>query len=247
MTKGAGIRARVAARVGTRDIDVDVDSGPGILVLVGPNGAGKSSFLALLLGALRPERGRIAVGTEVLLDTSAGVDVPVERRRLGYLPQDYGLLPHLSVRGNIEFAIGSASPRPAPDDGARHASRVMGDLGLDALADRAIATLSGGEKQRVGLARALAVGPRALLLDEPLAALDTHARRDVRTFLGRYLRALALPTIVITHDRADAMALGDRVAVLERGALTQIGSWEDLVAAPRTRFVEEFVGGTSPR
>lgn len=104
--------------------------------------------------------------------------------------------------------------------------------------------LSGGEKQRVALARALSVAPRALLLDEPLAALDVHSRSEVRTFLAAYLKRVALPTIVVTHDAADARQLGQRIAVLEGGTITQVGTWQELSTAPRSSFVEEFVRGS---
>jgi molybdate transport system ATP-binding protein len=117
---------------------------------------------------------------------------------------------------------------------------VLTDLAIAELAERRTRSLSGGEKQRVALARALCVRPRALLLDEPLAALDVHARREVREFLARYLRELGLPTIVVTHDPADAQALGSEIVVLERGRITQRGTWGDLVRAPGSRFVEEF-------
>lgn len=237
-----GLSARVVARLGRLSLDVELDTGAGTLVIVGPNGAGKSSLLSLLLGALPVERGRIEIGETVLLDTAAGVHVPLEHRRLGYVPQDYALFPHLSVRENVDFALGSA---PRQLDRAARALRVeviLRDLGLEAHGARRTQTLSGGEKQRVALARALSVIPRTLLLDEPLAALDVHARRDVRRFLADYLSKLALPTIVVTHDAADARVLGHRIAVLEAGKLTQSGSWDELVSRPASRFIEEFVG-----
>ena len=234
------LRARITARVGRLAIDAELDSAPGTLVVVGPNGAGKSSLLSLVLGVLPVERGRVAVAEAVLLDTSTGVDVPLERRRLGYVPQDYALFPHLSVRENVAFALASAPTQL--DRGARgeRVDVILRDLGLEAHRDRRTQTLSGGEKQRVGLARALSVNPRALLLDEPLAALDVHSRREVRGFLADYLKKLGLPTIVVTHDAADARQLGHRIAVLEAGTITQTGTWDELAARPASRFVEEF-------
>ncbi|WP_437815922.1 ABC transporter ATP-binding protein [Sorangium sp. So ce1078] len=241
MTRSEGLRARVTARVGRVRVDAEIETGEGTLALVGPNGAGKTSLLSLLLGVLPVERGRVEVGGAVLLDTDAGVDVPVERRGIGYVPQDYALFPHLSVRENIEFAVRSDASRRS---GAARAARVdamLRDLGIAEHADRRTQTLSGGEQQRVALARALSVSPRALLLDEPLAALDVHSRREVRAFLAGTLRALALPTIVVTHDAEDARLLGQRIAVLEAGRVTQAGTWEDLAARPASRFVEELV------
>ncbi|WP_434045945.1 MULTISPECIES: ABC transporter ATP-binding protein [Sorangium] len=235
------LRARVVARIGRLRLDAGLETGRGTLALVGPNGSGKTSLLSLLLGVLPVERGRVEVGGAVLLDTEAGVDVPVEERGIGYVPQDYALFPHLSVRENVAFAVRSAASRRSVVDRAERVDAMLHELGIAALAHRRTQALSGGEKQRVALARALSVGPRALLLDEPLAALDVHSRREVRAFLADYLRALALPTIVVTHDAADARLLAHRVAVLEAGRVTQAGTWEELAARPASRFVEELV------
>lgn len=235
------LRARVTARVGNLVVDVDLDTAPGALVLVGPNGAGKTSLLSLVLGALPVQEGRVTIGDTTLLDTTTGAEVPLEQRRLGYVPQDYALFPHLTVRQNIAFAVGSAAPRRDRGDRARDVDAILRDLGLEAHGDRRTSALSGGEKQRVALARAMSVGPRALLLDEPLAALDVHARREVRSFLSGYLKGLGLPTLVVTHDATDARILGDRIAVLEAGRITQTGTWDQLVSQPASPFVEELV------
>lgn len=241
MTDASHLQVRVKAAVGRLLLDVDLDTGPATLVLVGPNGAGKSSLLSHVLGVLPAPQGRISVANDVLLDTAGRIDVPIERRRLGYLPQDYALFPHLTVRENIAFALGSASPNQPRAERAQQVAALLRELGLEAYAERRTRTLSGGEKQRVALARALSVAPRALLLDEPLAALDVHSRGEVRAFLAAYLEKLALPTIVVTHDAADARLLGQRIAVLESGKITQLGTWDELLTAPRSRFVEEFV------
>jgi molybdate transport system ATP-binding protein len=241
MTGVRALRASLTARVGRVALDVRLDTSPGTLAIVGPNGAGKSTLLSLLLGVLPVERGRIEVGDELLLDTATSVEVPPEHRRMGYVPQDYALFPHLTVRGNIEFALASASPREDRATRTRRTDAVLRELGLEAYAGRWPRTLSGGEQQRVALARALSIGPRALLLDEPLAALDVHSRREVRSFLGDTLRELGLPTVVVTHDLWDARLLGQRIAVLEAGRVTQCGTWEELKARPASRFVEELV------
>jgi len=233
--------ARLGARVGELTIDVDLNTAGGTLVLVGPNGAGKTSLLSLLLGALPAERGRLSIGDTLLFDSEQGVDLPVERRRIGYVPQDHALFPQLTVRDNLAFAVQSASAPMHRVDGA------LRDFGLEALAHRRPRSLSGGEKQRVALARALSVDPRALLLDEPLAALDVPARAEVRAFLAQTLRDRGLPSIVVTHDPTDALALGQRVAVLEAGRVSQQGIWDELAAAPATRFVEQFVAAASGR
>ena len=240
----SGLVARIEAHVGELHIDLQLETGHGPLVLIGPNGAGKTSVLSLVLGALRVARGRIEVDGTALVDTSAGVDVPLEHRRLGYLPQDYALFPHLRVRENIEFALASTPAAPAPAAHAQRVAAMLRDLALEPYAERHPRSLSGGEKQRVALARALCVEPRALLLDEPLAALDVHARREVRTFLGNYLRALGLPTLIVTHDAADAQELATQIVVLEAGRVTQLGTWDELARDPASRFVAEFVASS---
>jgi molybdate transport system ATP-binding protein len=235
----AQLRARLAGRVGALRLELELEVAAGPLVVVGPNGAGKTSMLLLLLGALRPESGRIQLGERVLFDSDAGIEVPLEGRQLGYVPQDYALFPHLSVRQNIRFALQSNGLRAAELEARTR--EALSDLLLEPLAERRVTALSGGEKQRVALARALSVRPQALLLDEPLAAFDIAARRATREFLAGYLTRLALPTIVVTHDVADAQALGRQIAVLEAGRIVQSGSWAELEAQPASAFVREFL------
>lgn len=230
--------ARVSARIGTLQLDAELAAESGPLVVIGPNGAGKTSLLSLLLGALSPERARIVVGDTVLVDTEQKIALPIGERRLGYVPQDYALFPHMTVRENVSFAVRCAGLR------AGSADDLLTQFGVEALAERRPIGLSGGEKQRVALARALSVQPRALLLDEPLAALDVHARREVRQLLAATLQRLALPTLIVSHDPLDARTLGTRIAVLEAGKITQLGSWAELAAKPATHFVSEFVRST---
>jgi molybdate transport system ATP-binding protein len=234
------LSAHIRADVGVLHLEVELDIGEGTLVLIGPNGAGKTSLLELVLGVRRPSSGRVVVGGRCLFDDSSGVDVPVEQRRLGYVPQDYALFPHMTVRDNIAFAVSGERTT------AREvAQRVLLEQGLEDLAHRRPTTLSGGEKQRVALSRALAMKPSALLMDEPLAALDVHHRRAMREHLLSVLRAHPLPTLLVTHDPEDARVLGDRIAVLEAGRLTQVGTVGELTARPKTSFVGEFFGAWS--
>jgi len=234
------LEASISGRVGSLLIEAHVDTRAGPVLLVGPNGAGKTTLLLMLLGIRRPDSGRVVVGETTLFDSERRIDVAVEERRLGYVPQDHALFSHLSVLENVEFARASGARNDRSSVPA-DAQRVLSDFGLSKLADRRINDLSGGEKQKVALARALAAKPRALLLDEPLAALDATARREVRAFLAAYLARLDLPALLVTHDPADAAALGHRIAVLENGRLVQTGSWDDLRASPASRFVEQFV------
>jgi molybdate transport system ATP-binding protein len=226
------LAATVQRRLGAFTLDAALDSA-GLTIVVGPNGAGKTSLLLAILGVLRPDAGRVVLDGTVL--HGDGVDVPTEDRRIAYVPQDYGLFPHLSARGNVEFALGC---RGEVKPGAAQA--LLERLGAGGLGDRPPAALSGGERQRVALARALATDPRALLFDEPFAALDVEAREAVRRSLGEWLRAVALPAVIVTHDPADVVALGGSVVVLEAGRVVQRGSLAQLRAAPATDYVARF-------
>jgi molybdate transport system ATP-binding protein len=233
----------LSVRAGTLSLQLALRVGAEVLALVGPNGAGKTTLLLALLGVRRPESGRIALGDRPLYDSERAIDVPIEQRRLSYVPQDYSLFPHLSALAQVEFALAERGVDSSGRGRRQRAQTWLRELGVEALADRKPATLSGGERQRVALARALARAPGALLLDEPLAALDVRTRELVRSFLRAKLRELALPTIVVTHDPKDALALADRIAVLEAGQLTQLGAFEALASAPRSAYVASFVAG----
>jgi molybdate transport system ATP-binding protein len=235
------LQAILKGRVGTLCIDVTLETGGGTLALIGPNGAGKSTLLFMLLGIRQPQTGRVVVDGSTLFDTSTGVDIAVEDRRLGYVPQSYALFPHMNVLENVEFAVACGT-----GDRNRHfrrtqAEAILNEFGLTELSARRSTDLSGGEKQKVALARTLAAKPQALLLDEPLAALDALSRRGVRSYLGAYLKKVKLPSIVVTHDPEDASALGDCIAVLEAGRMAQIGTWQDLRQRPASAFVKQFV------
>ena len=233
--------ANIAVRQGALDLDVALEVDQRGLVLVGPNGAGKTSLLLAIVGARRPVRGRIAIGSDALFDAAEGIDRPTEERGVAYLPQDYGLFPHLTAVGNVAFGLrGPRAERLA------RARALLDQLRVGYTADRHPGALSGGERQRVALARALAPSPRALLLDEPLAALDVESRHSVRGFLVSELRAQQRPFIVIAHDREDVRAFGAPVAVLERGRVVQRGELATLEAAPATTFTARLLGGPSP-
>jgi molybdate transport system ATP-binding protein len=237
VSQAAALEVDVQATVGELTIDLALRAAAGPTVIVGPNGAGKTSALMMVLGALRPRRGRVVLGGEVLFDDQRSVDRPVERRRIGFLPQRYALFPHLDVLDNVAYGIDAR----ARGERRRQALAALRDLGVEALAARRPSRLSGGEAQRVALARALAHQPRALLLDEPLAALDTSLRHEMRRFLAQHLRALAIPTVIVTHDRADAEAFDGEVVVIERGSIVQRGRMAELTAQPATDFVRRFV------
>ena len=226
----------VRGAIGPLSIELAFRAGEEPVTIIGPNGAGKTTALRLILGDLKPGAGRVAIGDQVVFESARGIDLAVERRGIGFLPQRYALFPHLDVLGNVAYGI-TAGSRAARREGARAALQA---LDAASLATRRPSELSGGEAQRVALARALAAAPRALLLDEPLAALDVGLRRDVRQFLAQYLRALKIPAVVVTHDRSDAELLDGEVIVLERGAVVQRGRQAVLAANPATDFVRQF-------
>jgi molybdate transport system ATP-binding protein len=233
------LRAEARTRIGKLELDVELEVGAGeCLALAGPSGAGKTSVLRVVAGLLRPDSGRVEAGGETWLDTERGIDVPPEERRCGYLFQEYALFGHLSAWRNVAYPL-RGMPRAE-----RHARAVelLERFGLGDQADARPRTMSGGERQRVALARALAREPGVLLLDEPLAALDSRTRASAARELGAVLREVEVPALLVTHDFAEAAQLGDRVGVVDAGRIVQEGTPSELAAAPRSAFVADFTG-----
>ena len=212
-------------------LELELELGRETVALVGPSGAGKTSVLRAVAGLLRPEQGRVALDGETWFDSEARIDVPPERRSVGLVFQEYALFPHMTVAENVAYA------------GSERVDGLLELLGIAPLRDARPGELSGGERQRVAVARALARDPAALLLDEPLAALDAHTRARVRAELGDLLGRLRLPTLLVTHDFQDAAALAPRVGVLVEGRIVQQGSAPELIASPTSPFVADFTGG----
>jgi molybdate transport system ATP-binding protein len=235
------LEAEVRASVGDLIIDATFQVGEGeIVILLGPNGAGKSTLLHLIAGSLPLERGRIVLSGRLLEDPALGVRVPPERRSIGFVFQDQLLFPHLTVLENVAFGLRCHGT-------SRSAARSLAGewlerLGAVHLAGRRPAAISGGEAQKVALARALAWNPQLLLLDEPLSALDAVARAELRRDLGRHLRAFPGTRLVVTHDPLEAMALGDRLIIFEGGRIVQSATPDELRLRPRSEYAADLVG-----
>jgi molybdate transport system ATP-binding protein len=233
---------RVAVRKTFRSLTIDADLvvETQTLAIVGRSGSGKSTLLQMIAGLLRPDEGRIVLGGRVLFDTRRGVHVRPERRGIGYVFQNYALFPHLTVYGNVIYGLRHKGwTRP---DIRKRAAAVMEQLQISHLAACKPGRLSGGEQQRVALARALVMEPCLLLLDEPFSALDVSTRGKVRKELRNTLRALAIPTVFVTHDFEDAAGIAGSIAVMEKGRIVQAGSPEDLLDNPVSPFVAAFSG-----
>ncbi len=233
--------ARVALTLGGLTLDAEVAAASGeLVVLLGPNGAGKTTLLRALAGLVPLGDGRVVLDGRVLDDPAAGIRVPTERRPIGFVFQDYLLFPHLSVVDNVAFGL-----RARGMDRRQARGRAMGWLervGLGTHAGVRPRALSGGQAQRAALARALAIDPRLLLLDEPLAALDAGARAELRRELRRHLASFDGTRLLVTHDPVEAMTLADRLVVVEGGQVTQTGTPAEVSARPRSRYAAELVG-----
>jgi molybdate transport system ATP-binding protein len=235
------LHADVAVRLGSLALDAQVKVMPGeIVAVLGPNGAGKTTLLRALAGLIRLDRGKVTLDGTVFDDVAVGTHLPPERRPIGVVFQDYLLFPHLSALDNVAFGLRA---RGIPAAHARtKATSWLERFGLSDEIHAKPRALSGGQAQRVALARALATDPRLLLLDEPLAALDASARGELRRDLKRHLASFAGIRILITHDPLEAIALADRLVILERGRIVQTGSPADVTQKPRSRYVADLVG-----
>jgi molybdate transport system ATP-binding protein len=223
----------------TLDIAFTVAAGE-VLALLGPNGSGKSTTLQALVGLLPLAGGRVVLDGTVLEDPTQRVKVPPEKRPIGLMFQDYLLFPHLSAVENVAFGLRA---KGTDKKGARDkAAQTMARLGLDGLAEAKPGSMSGGQQQRVAMARALVTDPKLLLLDEPLAALDVSTKTDVRRLLREVLRQSHAANVLVTHDLLDAVALGDKMVVIQDGQIVQTGTPAEVTARPRSQYVADLVG-----
>jgi molybdate transport system ATP-binding protein len=233
--------AAVRLTLGPLDLDIEfmIEEGE-VVALLGPNGAGKTSLLRAVAGLVPLKSGHVRLDGQSLEDTASDQYVPTERRPIGFVFQDYLLFPHLSVLDNVAFGLRSrgTSRRLAADKAVEWLDRV----GLKSYAQAKPGELSGGQRQRVALARALAPDPRLLLLDEPLAALDVTTRAEVRRDLKHHLATFRGIRLVVTHDPLEAVALADRLIVMENGHLVQTGTPAEVTERPRSQYVADLVG-----
>lgn len=231
---GERLQIDVRKRLGAFDFAADLDLPlQGLTAIFGASGAGKSTLVNVVAGLHRPDAGRVAVGSTVFYDAAAGISVPVERRALGYVFQDARLFPHLSVRSNLTFGLRRAGARAA-------ASRVTLDgvvalLGLQSLLERKPHTLSGGEKQRIALGRALLAQPRLLLMDEPLASLDTPRKAEILPYIERLRDEIGIPILYVSHALDEVLRLATSLVLLDRGKVVAAGALDDVLALSGVR------------
>lgn len=233
------VRKQLLTADGPMELDIcaNIDAGE-FVTLFGQSGAGKTTLLRMLAGLTDPDHGTIMVGNEIWYDSARAVHRPPQQRNIGFVFQDYALFPNLSVRGNLEFALGPWQDRALVDE-------LLELMGLGPLQHRRPADLSGGQRQRVALARALARQPRILLLDEPLSALDANTRLRLQDELLGIQRRLGLTTVLVSHDLSEVFRLSDRVLSIERGRLVRQGSplsvFGDLLVSGKMEFVGEVL------
>ncbi|MEO5695212.1 MAG: ABC transporter ATP-binding protein [Usitatibacter sp.] len=213
------------------------------VTLLGPSGCGKSTTLAALAGLDEPQGGRISVGGEVFFDAVTGRNVPTEQRNCGLVFQSYALWPHMTVAGNCEFPL--KLRRIAKAERRARVNEALKLVEMEAFADRYPHQLSGGQQQRVALARTLVYRPKVLLLDEPLSNLDARLRERSRVWLSQVTRQVGLTTVYVTHDQAEALALSDRIAVMNRGRVSQLGTPQEIYDHPTDPFVADFIGSSN--
>jgi iron(III) transport system ATP-binding protein len=223
---------------------VSLTLNPGeVVALLGASGSGKTTLLRSVAGLEQPSQGRIAIGDSVLYDGAAGVDMPVEQRSLGLVFQSYALWPHKSVFENVAYGLRLRDTSAA--DTTTRVTEALNNLGLGHLAQRLPHQLSGGQQQRVAIARALVYNPPVVLMDEPLSNLDAKLREEARAWLRELIVRLHISALVVTHDQTEAMAMSDRILLLNFGKIEQQGTPEEMYNRPQTQFTAEFMGSNN--
>ncbi len=234
----AAIRKRFASAERDFALYVELDAAVGFTILFGPSGAGKTTLLDCVAGLATPDAGRISVGDRALFDSKIHIDVPVAKRGVGYVLQDLALFPHLTVEQNTAYGLAHL-PRTARK---QRVTAMLQELRIDHLRGQLPGKISGGERQRVALARALVTDPCILLLDEPLAALDTSTKTKIIDDLRRWNQLHRIPILYVTHSREEVMALGERVLVIDQGRIIAQGTPHEVLRAPLQETVAQLAG-----
>jgi len=233
---------KVSVKKRLRDFNLDVSLEAGdreILALMGENGCGKTTVLNVVAGLTVPDEGQVSIDGKSLFNGCTGVDIPPEKRNIGYLFQNYSLFPNMSVYDNVAFGLRMRScPREELDGRVK---RLLEGVDMWQLRSEKASRLSGGQKQRVALSRALAIEPSAFLLDEPLSALDAEARMAMRRDLKQLILNADVPTIIVTHSAREAMEMADRVYVMEKGRILVAGTPESVLRKGTSRFVDAIL------
>jgi iron(III) transport system ATP-binding protein len=238
----SGVHKRLGGNPILKGVSLELGASE-VVALLGPSGSGKTTLLRAIAGLEVPDAGRISLGDEVLFDAERGVEVPAEQRQLGLVFQSYALWPHRTVFENV--AYGLKLRKVAQGEIRTRVHGTLDQLGLSGLADRHPHELSGGQQQRVALARAIVYEPRVLLLDEPLSNLDAKLREEARAWLRELIEKLRISAVCVTHDQVEALAIADRILLLDQGRIVQEGPPEQIYGEPRTAFAAEFMGANN--
>lgn len=234
-----GLTLKYGDNVAVRDLDLDIGEGESV-VLLGQSGCGKTSTMRCIAGLETPTTGRIAVGDNVLFDAGKGVNRPSHKRNIGMVFQSYAIWPHMTVFENVAFPL--LMQRTSKPDTRKRVMETLELVGLEDFAHRGASLLSGGQMQRVALARSVVMQPSIMLLDEPLSNLDARLRHRLRGDLRELQQRLGLTSVYVTHDQEEALALADRIAMMQHGRIVQIGTPDEIYGRPRSASIADFLG-----
>ena len=237
-----GITKRFGKSVAVDNLDLTIEDGA-FVTLLGPSGCGKTTTLRMIAGLETPTEGEIYIGDNLVFSSEKGVDVSADKRNIGFLFQNYALWPHMTVRKNITFGLENL--KWSKSDINKRLDELLVQMHIEEYADRYPSELSGGQQQRVAIARTLASKPALLLMDEPLSNLDAKLRVEMRTAIKQIQNSIGITTVYVTHDQEEAMAVSDRIAVMNGGVIQHIGRPRDLYQRPANLFVATFIGHTN--
>lgn len=237
------VKAQYGKNVIFNDFSLEVNSGE-IMCLVGPSGCGKTTLVRCLLGLTKPEKGKISIGNRVLFDSEKKINIPVEKRNIGIVFQDYAVWPHMTVIENVSYPL---KKRKVPKEEIKErAMKALSQVKMTQYANHLPSQLSGGQQQRVAIARALVVGAEVVVMDEPITNLDAKLREEMLLEIRMIQKNLGATILYITHDQQSALELCDRMAIMEsNGHLCQVGTDEDIITNPVNRFTFEFIGNSN--